>query len=431
MKKLLLVLFAMVFSTGIALADDVTFDWSGETTTQSGLTSDNIFTSTPITLTFSKASGSNVPAINKEGSIRMYKGTTLTIKADDGYQITGVVFTPTTSSYSASNLTYNDVAISDSWTLTTPAQEVLLSATANARFKTMIVSYTAAGGVVKKSADLAFSETKIDIENGVDAFTAPTFTKATTAAVTFASDNESVATVNANGVISLAGGLGTAVITATAVANDEYNEGTASCTINVFKYNVYKKVTEITSGKEYLIVAQRNDSTVYAYPLAETYTYGYLSVGTIKELTDEIKVKSLYDDGFTFTAVDGGYTIQDCYDRYLYQKDEYKSFNVSADNAAVWTVEPQGDGTFKIAINGYFIQWGQGTHKTWGVYTEQQANAVLPMLYQLDESSSNINAVATVKTVNENAPVYNLAGQRVGKNAKGILIQNGRKFIRK
>ena len=31
----------------------------------------------------------------------------------------------------------------------------------------------------------------------------------------------------------------------------------------------------------------------------------------------------------------------------------------------------------------------------------------------------------------ENAPVYNLAGQLVSKNAKGILIQNGKKFIRK
>ena len=31
----------------------------------------------------------------------------------------------------------------------------------------------------------------------------------------------------------------------------------------------------------------------------------------------------------------------------------------------------------------------------------------------------------------ENAPVYNLFGQKVGKDAKGILIQNGKKFIRK
>ncbi|MCH5240658.1 MAG: hypothetical protein J1F38_10575 [Muribaculaceae bacterium] len=32
---------------------------------------------------------------------------------------------------------------------------------------------------------------------------------------------------------------------------------------------------------------------------------------------------------------------------------------------------------------------------------------------------------------NENAPVYNVLGQKVGADAKGILIQNGKKFIRR
>ncbi len=40
---------------------------------------------------------------------------------------------------------------------------------------------------------------------------------------------------------------------------------------------------------------------------------------------------------------------------------------------------------------------------------------------------SNIKAEA----INENAPIYNLAGQRVNKTAKGILIQNGKKFVNK
>jgi hypothetical protein len=30
---------------------------------------------------------------------------------------------------------------------------------------------------------------------------------------------------------------------------------------------------------------------------------------------------------------------------------------------------------------------------------------------------------------NENAPIYNLAGQRVDKSFKGVVIQNGKKFI--
>lgn len=34
-------------------------------------------------------------------------------------------------------------------------------------------------------------------------------------------------------------------------------------------------------------------------------------------------------------------------------------------------------------------------------------------------------------TVNENVPIYNLAGQRVGKDYKGVVIQNGKKFIKK
>lgn len=35
----------------------------------------------------------------------------------------------------------------------------------------------------------------------------------------------------------------------------------------------------------------------------------------------------------------------------------------------------------------------------------------------------------TINVLDENAPIYNLAGQRVSKDTKGILIQNGRKFI--
>lgn len=34
-------------------------------------------------------------------------------------------------------------------------------------------------------------------------------------------------------------------------------------------------------------------------------------------------------------------------------------------------------------------------------------------------------------TVNENTPIYNLTGQRVGKDYKGVVIQNGKKFIKK
>jgi len=47
------------------------------------------------------------------------------------------------------------------------------------------------------------------------------------------------------------------------------------------------------------------------------------------------------------------------------------------------------------------------------------------------DGGSGISNVTSDTKVNPNAPIYNLAGQRVSKDAKGILIQNGKKFINK
>lgn len=46
-------------------------------------------------------------------------------------------------------------------------------------------------------------------------------------------------------------------------------------------------------------------------------------------------------------------------------------------------------------------------------------------------SSTGIDSVEGVNGVDKNAPMYNIAGQRVGRDYKGIIIQNGRKIIRR
>lgn len=51
-------------------------------------------------------------------------------------------------------------------------------------------------------------------------------------------------------------------------------------------------------------------------------------------------------------------------------------------------------------------------------------------IYSLNDITSGINN-ATAEELDSNAPVYNLAGQRVSKDTKGILIQNGKKFLNK
>lgn len=280
----------------------------------------------------------------------------------------------------------------------------------------------------KKSAGLAFSTSQVSLKKGGE-FVSPTFTKSTTAEVTFVSDNADVASVDKSGVITLGGEVGTAVITATSAANEQYEAGTATCTIEVYLVNTYKKATSVVSGSKYLIVAQRDGKTMYAIPRSESETYGYLNTSTISEETDKIEVNTKYNDEFVITAVSGGYTIQDCYDRYLIQEGTYSAFQLTQEPGA-WTIEPQVNGTFKISMNGYYIQWGQSTYTTFGLYTDEQEGAVLPMLYVFDDTASGISNI-TADTLNENAPIYNLAGQRVSKDTKGILIQNGKKFINK
>ena len=76
------------------------------------------------------------------------------------------------------------------------------------------------------------------------------------------------------------------------------------------------------------------------------------------------------------------------------------------------------------------MQYGEGTHTTFGVYDSAQDNAVLPMLYaKVPDAIKNVTTV--VERNDANAPIFNLAGQRVGNDYKGVVIQNGKKYLNK
>lgn len=420
---------ALMFVCGTAFAGVITLnatDFQGDETTT--VTQDGI------TLTVEKGtSTSGAGNLYNGQQFRIYKGNTLTVSSTIG-NITKIVFTCTANGttkwgpgcFAAQDgYTFEEKGKTGTW-VGDAASVDFTAETNQVRATTIEVTVGSEVGPTKKSAGLAFSEEIVNYETGTT-FTAPTFTKATTAAVTFASDNEAVATVNAEGVIALGGEEGKAVITATSEANDEYNAGSATCTVYVYHMNVYKKATTVESGKKYLIVAQRDDKTYYAFPGQESYTYGYLKSGEVEGTVNEISVKSSYDDAFTFEDCEDGFSIKDCYGRYLYMDADHASFQFGAD-AQAWTVEPAENGTFTITNNSKFIQWGDGTYTTFGAYAEKKETTVLPMLYLLDETASAINTVETsVKAQNDAR--YNIAGQRINDNFKGIVIVNGKKML--
>lgn len=79
--------------------------------------------------------------------------------------------------------------------------------------------------------------------------------------------------------------------------------------------------------------------------------------------------------------------------------------------------------------NRWTWTWTIEAGKTY-VLTEKGGTGRLSgFTYELG-GSTGINDINVAPVANENAPVFNLAGQRVSKDAKGILIQNGRKIIK-
>lgn len=384
-----------------------------------------------ITLTLEE--GTSASGIGKlaAAEYRLYKGNILTVSSTIG-NITNIEFTCTANNtakygpgcFAAQNgYTFKDKV----GTWVGNATSVAFTAeTAQVRAKTIKVTVGGAAGETKKAAKLAFSEEKVNHEVGT-AFTAPTFSWETTATVKFSSDNEAVATVNAEGVIALGTEEGKAVITAESAENDVYAAGTATCTVYVWHYVTYKKATAIESGKKYLIVAQRDGNTYYAMPCKESYKYGYLSTVMKEGTLDELKIESSYDDNFVFAKFEDGYSIQDCYGRYLYMDNEHTSFQLGKEPVA-WELEASDNGTFSLTNNGKFIQFGQGTFKSFGAYAIMQDITVLPMLFKMVEGATGINNIQTTTAVKNNV-MYNIAGQRVNKDYKGLVIMNGKKMM--
>ena len=417
----------MLICGAVSAQTVVTFTAGTDTSDGATLTKDGV------TLSLDKGT-SNLLGKLSEQQYRIFKDNVLTVSSTAG-EITKIVFNCTannTTKYGpgcfAAQEGYTYEGKVGTWKGSATSVD-FTAASAQVRATSIEVTLGSKTGNTKKAAELAFSEEKVNHEIGTE-FTAPTFTKATTAAVKFASDNEAVATVNAEGVIALGSEEGKAVITAESAENDEYEAGKATCTVYVWHYNVYKKATEIESGKQYLIVAQRDDKTYYAMPMAKTYTYGYLKAQSKEGTLDELKIESSYDDNFVFAECEDGYSIQDCYGRYLYMDDNatHKSFQLGTEPVA-WEVEASDNGTFSLTNNGKFIQFGEGTFTSFGAYSTMQTNTVLPMLFKIEKGEAvgidNINASTVVK----NNVMYNIAGQRVNKDYKGLVIINGKKMM--
>ena len=111
-------------------------------------------------------------------------------------------------------------------------------------------------------------------------------------------------------------------------------------------------------------------------------TYGYLYTAKANK-SDDGKLSSIADNIFTFTEVEGGFSIQDAAGKFYAMKGTYTSFNLydTAQESYVFTVQQTGDDKFVItnATNGKVMQYDPA-YSSAGAYDTEKAGAIYPNL---------------------------------------------------
>lgn len=166
------------------------------------------------------------------------------------------------------------------------------------------VSYTLT--VVGKEAGLSFSESNVSVNLGEE-FTAPTLTNPNNLPVTYASSNQAVATVAADGAVTIAD-YGTTVISATFAGDDTYVASTVQYTLKVINptavaYQLVTDLSQLYDGAHIILVGKNKTSGKFygmsAKEIVDGHNRSAISVEVENDLctpSDEIAVLILHVD---------------------------------------------------------------------------------------------------------------------------------------
>lgn len=191
-----------------------------------------------------------------------------------------------------------------------------------------------------------------------------------------------------------------------------------------------------------------------SFPVTFTALFDYVEVVATDGENNNLNVIRITDDG-TACNIEGWsdagaivYTATQWYDEFMGENYTYNVVSASGDGSGDWiggTTSSsreewlEGNGMNIVGFTATPCPAGKGRWAVVNITGRGFTSATPVILLQgtatLDDVTTGIeNAVvdnAADKGFDENAPIYNLNGQRVSKAAKGILIQDGRKFIRK
>lgn len=370
MKKFLLSIVCCLLACVSIHAEEITFNFKelyGSTTTDASTKTVN-----GITISYAKNGTSNVPAFNKDGTLRLYYGSggngcSATFTTDGTKKIIGAVitaksnYTPTvkysvdggnltSGTWSSTTMTISDISASN----TLMIQNANTSNTQLRITKIVLTVESNSSGVTKETQSLSFPEDKISINEG-ESFTAPKVSGAQTT-VTYSSSDEAVATVDAaTGDVSIVG-IGTTTIMANAAEDETYYAASASYTLTVLNPNpyLYKRVTslsELTEGTVciftgikkdgFYAMGQQNSNNRTAINISSATTLPELiSFGSINETNAPYEATIvMYGEKYCFQMSNGKYLINKRTNSNNYLREN----NATADSGARWTISLENE----------------------------------------------------------------------------------------
>lgn len=188
-----------------------------------------------------------------------------------------------------------------------------------------------------------------------------------------------------------------------------------------------------------------NDVTVYGVVVENnqlTMTSGEEDLFTSGTVTiDDKEVKGYYvpaNTGVMINAIDASVTYYTVANKTVDAIDN--SFNMLY--PASKAMSDLGDSYYfyKLAYDDYSAKTGLGfywgadngtvfTAKTNGAYLAVPKTASAKSAFRFDGTTTGVNTINAKTTTND--VIYNIQGQRVGANYKGLVIVNGKKMIRK
>ena len=252
-------------------------------------------------------------------------------------------------------------------------------------------------GVAKKPAGLSWGTAARTATIGSADNLFPTLANANKLNVKYSSSDEKVATINEKGEVTLVA-AGETNITAEFAGNDEYEAQSVTYTLTVKAAstvdikNTPETAYTVAKALELIEAGEGLDAKVYVKGIissiksVDTGEWGNATYN-ISDNGKEENVLVIYR-GYYLGAKDNKFT--------------------SADQIKV------GD---KVVVYGKLVNYNGTKEMNSGSY-----------IYSQNDKVASVNAITLDKT---NAPLYNLAGQRVGNNYKGVVVKNGKKYFNK